>query len=148
MRIAHRKPSTEDPKDMGNPNLEDVFLPKHDPIHIDPQTHIHYQISKSGEVRVEENIDLGSSVRFGDPVSDNHSSSHAKTSHKHAEASKQGYTPVIGSGGVNFSGQAGDQSKSPFGQGNSYSTPQNSKHKAGEDHRVEYKSPIPDDPAP
>lgn len=65
---VHR--SRETTPDKFNPNLDDVFLPKHAPIHIDPKTHEHFQLKGDGSKVVEENIDLGKSVSFGDGVLD------------------------------------------------------------------------------
>lgn len=52
--------------ETANPNQDDVFLPKHAPIHIDPKTHEHFQLKKDGSRVVEEEIYLGNSVHFGD----------------------------------------------------------------------------------
>jgi hypothetical protein len=42
--------------EIANPNQDDVFLPKHAPIHIDPKTHEHFQVNKDGSIVSEENI--------------------------------------------------------------------------------------------
>lgn len=84
-----------------NPNMDDVFLPKHAPIHIDPKTYEHFQVQTDGTIVHEENIDLGRSVSFADrpagKTSQDRSPSPQFTgspSHNAAEI----VTPVIGKG--------------------------------------------------
>lgn len=48
--------------DPNNPNLGDVFLHSHNPIHIDPKTKRKYQIDEEGNVKEGREIDIGASL--------------------------------------------------------------------------------------
>lgn len=95
---VHR--SREVTPDKVNPNMDDVFLPKHAPIHIDPKTHEHFQVSQDGTIVHEENIDLGRSVSFTEkPVEHrDHDRSHSPQFSESPSPHAQLPTPVIGKG--------------------------------------------------
>lgn len=135
---VHR--SRETTPDKPNPNLDDVFLPKHAPIHIDPKTHEHFQMKGDGTIIHEECIDLGKSVSFGE--------THLDLGERKRSRSPQFSEAVpLQQGNMVYSHTTGRAQLHPGEIPHSKGHSQQSKGSQGGEHRL-INQDFPDDPCP